>query len=194
MTEDAIGTVDRKSGDLAFTFVGFFNSEQREFSVSPIGYAGIDYDVVSSALNKRSEELGHSLVPVGEIERAIVRGLTKNEIDSVVHEMLSQTNQWLQSTDKSCQTCKDFMGFNIVSIEAFDDWDENNQIILVCGLETLSPTSNGLRSGLGAFMFDASGDYQAHLFKEYNFTNYTTEEFSGDMIDILERLKNKPVE
>lgn len=168
--------------------MGFFNSEKRDFSPAPIGYASLDYETAINAMKTRARELGYNVAPIGEVETKVIAITPEEDIKTSIDAMLDAVNDWLQTADKSCQNCASISGIRISDVEDYKDWDSKDKIVFVWGLETLSPNSLGLRSGLGAFIFDANGLYQNHIFKEYNFTNYTTEPLIADLEFIAEEI------
>ena len=174
--------------NLVISFTGFFNSERREFSPVPIGYAGIDYDIALNAMKDKAEELGYVVAPFGVVDKKVITLVSEEDVTAAVDAMLAATNNWLQTADASCSNCSSIPGFQINLIEDYEDWGKNDKFVFVWGLETLAPNSSSLRSGLGAFMFDASGSYHSHTFKEYNFSNYTTEPFTNDLVLIMNEI------
>ena len=181
-------TVEASSQHMAISFVGFFNSERRDFNPSIIGYAGIDYEVAINAMKVRAEGIGYDVAPLGEVDAKVVAITPEDELTASVDTMLAAINDWLQTTDESCARCKTLSGVKVNAVEDYKNWGSNDKMIFIWGLETLAPNSLGLRSGLGAFIFDANGEYKKHIFKEYNFSNYATEPFKADLEAIMDEI------
>ncbi|PHQ67270.1 MAG: hypothetical protein COB92_04785 [Robiginitomaculum sp.] len=179
----------KSSKNLVISFVGFYNSESRNFSPEPIGYAGVDYDVALQVASSHAVKQGYTVADQNVVETEVLDKMDPDRVyELILLPILSATNSWLQSADKSCPNCKGLQGLNTTTSKTYSDWVADDQIVIIVGLETLSPVNFGLNSGLAAFVFDAKGNYEKHFFQEYNFSQYTTEPLIKDLKDIIDFL------
>lgn len=178
-----------QTGKITLIFVGFHNSESDPFSPAPIGYVGMDYDAAINAAEEYARDRGYIVLDDTKATEHILANIPEDRIFDIVDTSLILTNEWLQSGDKTCPNCEDFEGFKLAETQDFILWDDRqDKIVILAGLETLSPNNYGLRSGMGAFVFTRSGKYIDHSFIEYNFSNYLTDDFQLDLIAIVDAI------
>src|SRR5687768_16130648 len=95
-------------------FVGFYNSESREYNPSPIGYSAmVDISQVFQESANTAATLGYKPVPYGEFQSSLV-SLSDGQANSariVFNTVLEEMNQILTKQREICQECSSLKFF-----------------------------------------------------------------------------------
>ncbi len=180
----------------AISIIGFYNSETPEFNPGRIGYgAMVNFAEAHAALSKVLEEGGYQVIGYGEFEEGF-EGLNEEEgklLGPTVRGLLSRTNDFLRGEENS-PGCDDLRLPDFSKNEGYPGWDETSRLYLFIGLETLSPSGRGLRSGLTAGLFDGNGACRRVSTVLYDFTNYDTADFISDGKQLITAVQMKQIE
>jgi len=200
-TAGHVGTSTSEAADLkpliATGFIGFFTEphhrslQQTEGEgpvFEPITYMGLDAAAALGTSNKLAAMQDYAIVSSETLAAAITEDDKLESFQKTLEDVLRATHMYQRTADTDCEICENLSLSPVSKFENYRDWDSRDRIILVVGLETLSPNNNGLRSGLGAFAFNPSGQYVDHVFVDYNFTRYLTDDFAEDMFEIYNAL------
>ena len=175
----------------AISFIGFFNWETREFSPEIISYKlMINFHKAHEALEKELAEKGYQVLEEGIFEQTF-NEFTNREIALLrqIITSLQTTAHTYLNTGTVVATNKQELSFpDISSRNISTHWNDNSRIYLFLGLEALSPSGAGLRSGLAGVAFRGDGKFLGMTVVEYNFTNYHIDQFVEDCSRIIEAI------
>lgn len=178
------------SPGVAISFTGFYNSETSDFSPERIGYSAlVNYRHVFQSLSEGLSNQGYNVKELEAVEE-MADQFTADDIKlvkKILNTVLSETNNYLRNGSDVCVDCSDLKFPAPHKYSNFKEWGDDDRLILFAGLETLSPYSLGLESGLSAVVFDGSGKYVGMSVVRYDFTNYNSEV----MIENCKALINK---
>jgi hypothetical protein len=182
---------------IATGFIGFFTQphhrprNQAEGSdpvFETIGYIGLDLVAALDTAHGLAALQAYEIVSNEALAAEITRDDRIEVFRKTLDGMLRATRDYALTAATDCEDCINFALSPLSELETYRGWESDDRIILVVGLETPSPANNGLKSSLGGFAFDPSGRYVDHVFVDYNFSSYLTDDLVTDMTEIYEAL------
>lgn len=177
--------------NLLSSHTGFYNSETPEFKPSKIGYSAVvNFKEATNKTSDYAQTLNYKVWASSMLERNF-KSLPSEEvekIESTLNTLLATMNQNLITGSDSCTECANLKFINLQIINDFKNWSVSDRVVLIVGLETLSPINTGLRSGLAAASFDTAGNFKSYSITPYNFTTYSTNSMIKDTKVLLKNV------
>jgi len=180
-----------KDKRIIVSHIGFYSSESAEFKPARIGYSSvINFPTWLNETGNYLESLGYQVSDTTKFESTFVNldSETNEDVSRTVNLFLSELNNSLATGEESCVTCTSMKFISLPELSGYSNWDEEDSVVLLLGLETQSPSSEGLRSGLAAIRFNGDGVFKKYSFTPYNFTQYDTEKKIDDTKVLLNKV------